>query len=396
MDIVKESRHLLRQVDQVVQNHEKNLRVSGNGFSFIHALDLEADEARFHTRLIGYLLNPKAGHHQGDKFLKLFFAQLGINEPTDGYTVEMEKYIGPVDLKNITGGIIDLFICNSQRKIGYAIEVKIYAGEQEKQLERYYNYLKTNFKIGKRQVYYLTLEGDESHFHSEFSDYKSVSFKNEILEWIESCRIASIDQPIIRESLTQYIANIKRLTNQNSDEIMDNEVIKLITSNDSNLTAYFSLLETQYKIRRIMIERFASNLKRIGEATGRFKISYSQNLGKINSSIEFTFSSNPSEKLLIYWLSNWGVVGIGILTGKNESESLREEMFRKLENLRLGKYRGELKNWVWLMNIDSMMGKPQLNSSDWAYFNEDQILNQVMSWVNQVIDAYQAIQDKQE
>ena len=60
MNTLSEERNLLAQVKQVVKHHEKALRVSGNGFSFIHALDLERDEARFHTRLIGYLLNPKA------------------------------------------------------------------------------------------------------------------------------------------------------------------------------------------------------------------------------------------------------------------------------------------------------------------------------------------------
>lgn len=53
--------HLFTQVQQVVQYHEKTSRVSENGFSFIHALYLERDEARLDTRLIGYLLNPKAG-----------------------------------------------------------------------------------------------------------------------------------------------------------------------------------------------------------------------------------------------------------------------------------------------------------------------------------------------
>jgi hypothetical protein len=31
--------NLLNQASLVVQNHEKNLRISGNGFGFIHALD---------------------------------------------------------------------------------------------------------------------------------------------------------------------------------------------------------------------------------------------------------------------------------------------------------------------------------------------------------------------
>lgn len=387
--------HLLFQAKQVVEYHEKTLKVSGNGFSLIHALDLESDESRFHTRLLGYLLHPKAGHFQGDKFLNLFFKAIGINlDSTDDFTVEMEKYIGPVDLLNVTGGVIDILVSNRTKGIGFAIEVKIYAGEQPKQLERYANYLNSKFKNKESKVYYLTLEGNQSHVDRDFSGYETVSFKEVILEWLENCRIASIDQPIIRESLAQYIANIKRLTNQNFDSNMDKELTEIITLNDSNLSAYFSLIGTQTKIRRLMLERLATNLKKELEEEGEFEVSFPEDLGAKHTSIEFRLASNPSEKVLLYWLSEWGVVGIGLLNGKEESDEFRIKVYNLLSELRLGKFRGDFKNWVWLINIDSFSGRPNLTSMDWEEFNSKELVKQIANWVNQIADAYKAVKNE--
>ena len=247
--------HLLTQVRQVVHNHEKTLRTTGNGFSFTHALNIERDEARFHTKFLGYLLNPKAGHYQGDKFLKLFFDVLDIQESTNDFTVGMEKHIGKVDWENVDGGRIDLLI-SSSKQIAYAIEVKIYANEQPKQLERYRNFLNRKFKNEKSKVYFLTLMGSESAFQDSFKKYETLSFNINILDWIERCRLASIDQPLIRETLTQYIANIKRLTQQNPDDQMSDEIINLITNSDASFKAFEAITSVQSGL----YQKFGENL----------------------------------------------------------------------------------------------------------------------------------------
>jgi hypothetical protein len=392
MNTLSDERNLLTQVGQVVNNYEKSLRVTGNGFSFIQALRLESDEVRFHTRLIGYLLDPNEEHFQGDKFMKLFFEAVGIEEDPKGFTVKIEKHVGKKDWENVEGGRIDLLISNSSKKIAFVVEVKIYAAEQEMQLQRYYNYLNRFYGNISSKVYYLTLQGDQSFNDKKFNKYQPISFKDHMLKWIESCRLASIDQPVIRESLTQYIANIKRLTNQNPDKIMDNELISLVTDNESNLKAYFSLLGTQFNIRRMMVNTLASKIQKDIESTGnRFKVNFSDNLGAKDSSIEFIFYTNPSVKISLYWLSQWDVIGIGILTDKKESDVLRNAIHKKLDNLRLGKYHGNNKIWVWLMNIDSLARKPKLNYSDWEYFTSDSIVHEIRDWVDQIADAYEAV-----
>jgi hypothetical protein len=394
---------LLNQVGLVVKNHEKNLRVSGNGFSFIHALGLESNEARFHTRLIGYLLNPKEGHFQGDKFLKLFFETIGIKENTEGFIVEMEKHVGKRDWENIEGGRIDLLISNSSKKVGFALELKVYAGEQEKQLQRYYKYLIKNFKSEESKVYFLTLEGGESQYHRGFERYEKISFRDDILKWIETCRLASVDQPVIRETLTQYIANIKRLTNQNPDDQMTEEIIKLITSSSESFKAFNSLKSTEYKLYQQFGEELVKSLKGISDFVDHFVIEFSRkNIPKLDSEISFWIKGSSTERIRLYWLSS-GTVAIGMhkdlkISPQVVPKDIRNSLYRKLEgNLSVGKYLqvGEaFHNWFWISEVEELKNEPQLTFDSWNKFRSQEFAEKIAGWVKAIGDAYKEVQEE--
>lgn len=382
--------NLLNQASLVVRNHEKNLRISGNGFSFIHALDLESDEARFHTRLIGYLLNPKAGHFQGDKFLKLFFEAIGIKEDTDGFKVEMEKHVGKLDWENVEGGRIDLLISYPTKKIGYAVELKIFALEQKKQLKRYANFLSKNFPSKESKVYFLTLEGNESDFHKSFDNYEKISFREHIHKWIESCRLASIDQPVIRETLTQYIANIKRLTNQNPDDQMNDEIIDLITKNDTNFKAFEALTSTKNQLYNKFGDALVNSIMELTDLGKSFDISFNnQTIPNPNAQISFFFKESKNLRVLLYWLGKQIVV-IGMHTGEDPESQVRIEMKSKLSEINLGKY-VDYPNWAWLSEIDELKGQPQLTYKSWQKFQSPEFAKKVASWVIQIADAYMEV-----
>ncbi|TDQ15206.1 PD-(D/E)XK nuclease superfamily protein [Algoriphagus boseongensis] len=393
MSEISSARHLLSQVNLVVQNHEKFQKETGNAFSFTHALDIESDEVRLHTRLIGYLINPKAGHFQGDKFLKLFFKAVDIKEDTDGFKIEIEKSIGKIDRDNEEGGRIDLLISHEKKRIGFAIEVKIYAAEQEKQLKRYSKYLTYNFKSEESKVYFLTLEGNESQYHQEFDKYEKISFREHIHKWIESCRLASVDQPIIRETLTQYLANIKRLTNQNPDKNMETELFEIVTTKD-NIKAYFSLLELQQKVRQRMVINLAEDLITHFKGTRILKVEYSEKLGIAHSSIDFILQQE-SVRIRLYWLTNWGKVGIGIMCSEKLTPESKNLLRNSLNFLKLGAYR-DFADWGWFMNIDELEGRPLLNEKDWNRFGSGFWKDKISNWVEQISDTYLEVKKKME
>ena len=59
-------------------------------------------------------------------------------------------------------------------------------------------------------------------------DYFCISYKTTIINWLYNCLKEAADQPILRESIKQYIILIKKITNQLADRKMEKEIEDLI------------------------------------------------------------------------------------------------------------------------------------------------------------------------
>lgn len=161
------------------------------------------DEVRLHTRFIHNLLNPQGTHDCGDMFLRLFFDVLeeAPDELNDhSYTVRKEA--------STSFGQIDLLL--ETEDYGIAIENKIHAGEQEKQLQRYSEYLKSKYP-NKNLLIYLTLNGKEAGSHGGAS-YIRISYREHILSWLEKCLQATYSIIPINQVLLQYRHVVRQLT----------------------------------------------------------------------------------------------------------------------------------------------------------------------------------------
>ncbi|MDY0282580.1 MAG: PD-(D/E)XK nuclease family protein, partial [Salinivirgaceae bacterium] len=224
----------------LVENSVKKFReiekIKGENFNLFNILDRRTDEVKTHSAIIGELLNPKGSHYLDKTFLILFIEMLNRKKRTDNIwekaitpkieeirnaSVECEKSIGKV--RDNTGGRLDLIISNDIFQI--CIENKIYAEEQDSQLERYKNFLE-RFPKSYNILIYLTLNGVESKTSKLVSgiDYYTLSYKYDIIEWLEKCFKETVDIPILRESIKQYLILIRSLTNQITTNEMKNEI----------------------------------------------------------------------------------------------------------------------------------------------------------------------------
>jgi len=221
-------------------------KIKGEKFNLFNILDRRNDEVKTHSAFISELLNPKGSHLLDEKFLSLFIEMLNRKKASNcdwenadvpdsnklkNVIVECEKDIGKVNINN--GGRLDILISNDIFQI--CIENKIYASDQSLQLERYRIYIDRIPKQNKILIY-LTLNGENSKESKLQSgkDYYSLSYKKDILDWLEMCYKESTDIPIIRESIKQYIILIRSLTNQVSTIEMKNEIHQIILSNIIN------------------------------------------------------------------------------------------------------------------------------------------------------------------
>jgi hypothetical protein len=224
--------NLLTAVKQVADHQKEIRRLKGENFNLFSILGMETAENKTHSAFLGELLNPHGSHGMGDEFLGLFLEEVGYKGPLAVVTagVVLEKFIGPRDDQNKTGGRIDIYVSDKAGKT-LSIENKIYAVDQTAQIERY---AKHNSK--SNTVYYLTLEGSEPTDGSKGElkageGYHCISYRHHIVEWLGKCMRHSVDFPILRESIKQYMILIQKLTGQLTDTTMAKEIHDLIVAN---------------------------------------------------------------------------------------------------------------------------------------------------------------------
>lgn len=232
----------LDKANKIVEVYEKQEKGNGERFNLFSILDRETDEEKTHSALIAELLNPQGSHGQGSVFLKLFVELLSekreisafwekANIPTSNKTDKMQVYternVGKYRKYECR---FDILLINQEWQI--VIENKFNAKQGEEQLERYSDYLKEDH-ARKKLLIYLTKTGEKykSKELVEGTDYFCITYKNDILDWLEKCKNYCGQIPLLEQSLFQYINLIKKETNQTTNNKMKNEIQELILSN---------------------------------------------------------------------------------------------------------------------------------------------------------------------
>jgi hypothetical protein len=123
------SQNLVALAGLQIANYRKYRQKSGSNFNVFKILRRTTDEVNGHSSFIAELLNPLGGHGLGDVFLKRFFTTLGISQDIEGLS-HWEVFVE--EGKDVDGRMDILVVGHDDagRKIGIAIENKIYAGDQ--------------------------------------------------------------------------------------------------------------------------------------------------------------------------------------------------------------------------------------------------------------------------
>jgi hypothetical protein len=183
----------------------------GDKFNIFSILKMERLEVKTHSVFLYELINPKGTHYQDDKYLRVL----------------VDEVLGIKDFNFVNVKVGRETIIDANRRIDFtienddyyvAIEMKIDATDQDKQLSDYFEYAKKQKKLSK--IYYLTLDGrDADEKSAKEVEYERISFQSNILNFIEKSIEKSANLPIIRESLIQYKNLILNITNQTTQEL---------------------------------------------------------------------------------------------------------------------------------------------------------------------------------
>lgn len=273
---------LLQQVSAINSKYEDITAITGEGFNLFSIMHMETSEDWTHSAIITELLNSNGSHGQGNKFIKLFIDY--INQTVlqkrdkleqlalfDKCQAKAKKRIGTIDEDYLRGGEIDIIVEDGDKCI--IIENKIHAKGQKNQLLRYYHYgcRKKNFWL-----IYLTLDGrPPDNFvtggkEDVINKVISISYKEHIVAWLELCKREVTDLPVIRESLTQYIYLLKKLTHQSTNKKMEAEVINAVISSPDTLSAAFDINNSIDKVYETLLDVLKKQLTEKAEKL-RFK-----------------------------------------------------------------------------------------------------------------------------
>lgn len=249
---------LLSEAEKQLELQRKHQQETGEAFNIFTVLDRERKEESTHCRLHYELLNPDGRHGCGDAFLKRFFKTVLKKLYQDGTGVYREK--------RIENGRIDLVI--EGQNYFYPIEVKLDAGDQYRQIERYAKFSERQRKgrsVFDTAVYYLTLDGHRpskaSKGEIQEDQIKCISFPKQIRAWLTQCVEIVKDKPNIKVILDQYIQLIDRL----EGTIMADSLAKMINCSPNS---YKSAMEIAKKLPYVQAEKMLAVFRKIEEFVG--------------------------------------------------------------------------------------------------------------------------------
>lgn len=135
----------LLHIPQILRDkYQKN-----ESFNLFKVLRGSSDEVRLHSRFIAELLDPKGSHGLGIEFLSYFVSEILGQKNFDVESAFVQKEWNDIDI-----------LIRNQQGQAIIIENKIYAEDQDNQLNRYFNIVNDlKFEAKNINIIYLTLDG---------------------------------------------------------------------------------------------------------------------------------------------------------------------------------------------------------------------------------------------
>lgn len=236
---------LIKKCAQIIEAYEQKINNEAGRFNIFNILNVESKEVRLHSRFIAELLDVKGAHKMGGFFLGVFLEKLraehyDVSFSDIKYSVAVEKQIGTINNDYTKGGRIDILLIDRDDNC-IVIENKIYAGDQENQLMRYENYIKSNHQNG--YIIYLTLDGKRAH---ENVEHISISYNDFIVDWLKKCMeriendqvISHIKSSKIKVTINQYIEIITNYLIPSNENEMTEQIINLLKDSENLKTIH--------------------------------------------------------------------------------------------------------------------------------------------------------------
>lgn len=380
-------KNLLQNVAIIQKKYDDLAEYSGEHYNVFDILGVQSDELS-HSAILTNLLDAKGKHGQKNVFLKLFINQIKPlfkdenrklildDFKTNNSSATKEKHVGKVDYDKEEGGRIDIVVNDGINNI--IIENKVYAGDQPLQLVRYFEFDK------KAPILYLTLDGKEPSDNSKGKltvgmEYICISYKYEILEWLENCIKEMVNKPIIRETLNQYLFLIKSITNQSNNDKMSDEILEIMLK---NIGGSFEIYKNYPKLKITLFNSFIEKIK--SKFSNELIVQITENIGSKNTSVTFIKNNWNDIGIELYFEgNNFSDVIIGI-SEKIINSITKDNLVDNFKTINFGR-KIYLPNWYVLYSYNTFNN---INSAEfWININSENFINSFCDDLNIFIET---------
>ena len=224
-------------------------------FNIFSVLHIERDEVNLHSRFLCALLDHTNPGDETNENLLDFLRHVGV----EGFEV---RHVHGVERERSN---IDILITTRDREHAVVVENKIDAGDQQKQLCRYYNGTKDQGYLNVHLLY-LTLHGDDPTEVSFCGDtcearlhLKNISYRDTLPSWLQRCQKRAYDEPALRESVAQYRRLVRKLTGTDYEEGYMDELKNLLlekkSDDNQNLLVAHDLIQAMTEAKIDLLHR---------------------------------------------------------------------------------------------------------------------------------------------
>jgi len=253
------------EIKKVKEKQEQQKRRGLNDYNLLTTVLKAHDEVRVHSRIIASLLDIEGKHYQDTLFLDKFLEIIKVTEYQSPYSKIQLEYQN-----------IDLYLNDGEKHI--IIENKIWAEDQNRQIERYIDIVKgENRELQPENLYliYLSIDRKEPSAYSlgrfrvqgeyivddknhKIAFYRAIHYKNEVPIWLQRSQYEIQNITNLNESIKQYMDVVSMITNQFRGKIMQLKDILLEDENYFQLAKEISQAYIQAETKKI--EQFKEQL----------------------------------------------------------------------------------------------------------------------------------------
>lgn len=251
---------------QKIQIKQEQQKQNGlNNYNIVNVVRKATHEVGMHSNVIYSLINPYGAHFQGDLFLKLFIEHViepSLKDNDPHYSGFGEIFDVQAEEATDTNRRVDFTIKSDKYLIG--IEMKVNASDLTNQVSDYYDHLLDESDGQEVYIFYLTKYGNDVSPHSlgtlDKRFVKNISFKNEILQWIEASQQKVKHIPNLYEALINYRMIVQKITNQYRSNVVTIEEELMDKANQDKLKVVFELDKKMNLLKIKTLHRFFTEL----------------------------------------------------------------------------------------------------------------------------------------